>query len=121
MLDAASIKYKIYSEKFKRNEDDTRILRLAGEKGYGLLTCDSKNRYRDVERAAVLYYKVRQFVFSGNLGGIPLARLLVKIKNEIRQFCRDHERPFVATITVGGKINLLMDKNGNIHGRKKEE
>jgi hypothetical protein len=120
LLDNASIKYRLYSQDFSSSEDDPPILRLAGEKGWALLTCDRQNRYRDVERRAVLYYKVRQFVFSGNLGGIPMARLLVSVKNEMRQFCRDHERPFVATITEGGKINLRMDKNGNTHGRKKD-
>jgi hypothetical protein len=119
LLDAGSIKYKIYSSRFDKGTDDTHILRLAGQKGWVMLTCDKKNRYRELECKAVHYYRVRQFVFAGNLGGIPLARLLVSIKNKMRQFCRDHERPFVATITQGGSIHLRMDKNGNLHGREK--
>ena len=115
VLDDASIKYKVYSQHFSRSEDDEAILKLAGQRGWLMLTGDSKNRFRDAERRAVLFYKVRLFIFSGNMGGIPLARLVISLKNKIFQFCREHEPPFIATITTGGKILLRMDKRGNVH------
>jgi hypothetical protein len=116
VLAQGSIKYRSYSNDFPKGTADGPILKKAGKRGWVLLTCDSRNRFREAERQAVLLYKVRQFVFSGNLGGITLARLIVKIKNKMRQFCRDHERPFVANITQSGKIQLRMDKDGNTSG-----
>ncbi len=115
VLVQASIKHRVFSEDFPKGIEDGPILKKAGQKGWVLLTCDRRNRFREAERQAVRAYKVRQFVFSGNLSGIQLARLIVKIKNSMRQFCRDHERPFVATITESGKIQLRMDKDGKSH------
>ena len=112
-LTEAHIKFKTYSENFSCGAGDDKILELAGKRGWALLTCDRKNRFRELERRAVLRYRVRQFVFSGNLGGLAVARLLVKIYPQMRDFARKNERPFVAVITVNGNIALRMDKSGN--------
>jgi hypothetical protein len=111
-LTAARIKFKVYSESFRQGEADSKILEHAGRRGWAVLTCDKKNRFREVERQAVLRYRVRLFVFSGNLGGPALAKLLVSVYPAMRHFSRKNERPFVAVITVGGHISLRMDKNG---------
>ena len=64
-----------------------------------MLTHDSKNRYRVLERKNILRYRVRQFTFTANLGGHALARLLVEVYPKMRKFARENERPFVAIIT----------------------
>ena len=61
-------------------------------------------------------YKVRQFVFSANLGGPALANLLVTVYPDMREFARENERPFVAIVTAVGNIYLRMDKSGNMRG-----
>jgi len=117
-LSAANIKYRVFSESFKRGEEDPNILQLAGKRGWVLLTCDSKNRYRELERKSILRHRVRQFIFTANLGGAALAKLLVDVYPEIRKFCRENERPFVAVITKAGNIYLRMDHHGNVSGAK---
>jgi hypothetical protein len=110
--------YRVFSESFKRGEEDPNILQLAGKRGWVLLTCDSKNRYRELERKSILRHRVRQFIFTANLGGAALAKLLVDVYPEIRKFCRENERPFVAVITKAGNIYLRMDHHGNVSGAK---
>ena len=111
-----NIKYIPFSAKFKKGEEDQKILEACGRHGWAMLTCDRRNRYRELERRAVLQNRVRQFVFSANLGGLALANLLVKVYQEMRKFSRQHGRPFVAIVTRVGNIYLRMDKQGNMHG-----
>ena len=112
-LTTANIKFRVYSEDFKGGEEDPNILPLAGKRGWAMLTCDTKNRYRELERRSVLRYRVRQFIFSGNLGGVALAQLLVRVYPKIRLFARENDRPFIAVITKSGDIYLRMDHRGN--------
>ena len=117
-LSSANIKFRIYSEDFKSGEEDPNILPLAGKRGWAMLTCDTKNRYRGLERKSIFRYRVRQFIFSGNLGGATLAGLLVKVYPKMRTFARENGRPFVAVITKSGDIYLRMDHRGNVSGEK---
>jgi len=117
-LTKANIRHKPFSAKFKKGEEDHRILELCGRRGWAILSCDRRNRYRELERRAVLRHQVRQFVFSGNLGAPALAKLVVSVYPKMRKFARDNERPFVAIVTPAGNIYLRMDKNGNMRGRQ---
>ena len=117
-LISANIKFRVYSQDFTSGEEDPNILPLAGKHGWAMLTCDGKNRYRGLEQKSILRYKVRQFVFSGNLGGATLAELLVKVYPEMRTFARGNSRPFVAVITKSGDIYKRMDHRGNVSGAK---
>jgi hypothetical protein len=110
---AAKVKFRVYSEDFKGGEEDPNILSLVGKRGWAMLTCDSKNRYRGLEHKSILRHRVRQFIFSGNLGAATLAVLLVSVYPKMRTFAREHERPFVAVITKAGDIYLRMDHRGN--------
>lgn len=116
-LSTAKIKFRVYSEKFKSGEEDLNILPLVGKRGWAMLTCDSKNRYRELERRTILQYRVRQFVFAANLGGATLAGLLVSVYQKMRRFARQNGRPFVAQITKSGDIYLRMDHRGNVSPR----
>jgi hypothetical protein len=115
-LSVAKIKFRVYSQDFAAGEDDTNILPLVGKHGWAMLTCDTKNRYRDLERKSILRYRVRLFIFTSNLGGTALAQLLVKVYPEVRKFARENNRPFVSVITKSGDIYLRMDHRGNVSG-----
>jgi len=119
-LSKATIKFRVYTEDFSGATEDASILPLVGERGWAMLTCDSKNRYRGVERGSILRFRVRLFVFSGNLGGTTLADLLVRVYQKMRTFTREHSRPFVAVITKSGDIYLRMDHRGNVSGTGEE-
>lgn len=115
-LSAANYKFRVYSQDFKGGEEDPNILPLVGKRGWAMLTCDSKNRYRDLERKLIMRYRVRQFVFAGNLGAATLGNLIVSVYPKMRTFAREHERPFVAGITKSGDIYLRMDHKGHYEG-----
>jgi hypothetical protein len=117
-LSSARIKFRVYSEDFSCGEEDPKILPLIGRRGWVMLTHDSKNRYRELERQSILRYRVRQFIFSGNLGGVALAQLIVDVYRKMRAFARENERPFVAVITKSGDIYLRMDHRGNVAGAR---
>jgi PIN domain-containing protein len=117
-LSRANIKFRVYTEDFKGGAEDPNILPLVGKRGWAMLTCDSKNRYRGVEHESILRFRVRLFVFSGNLGGATLAELLVRVYQKMRTFSREHSRPFVAVTTKSGDIYLRMDHRGNVSGAK---
>jgi len=117
-LSDANIKFRVYSEDFRVGEEDSKILLLAGKRGWAMLTCDSKNRYRELERKIILRYRVRQFIFSANLGGATLAQLLVSVYPKMRTFARENSRPFVAVITKSGNIYPRMNQRGNVSGAK---
>ena len=87
-------------------------------KGWALLTFDTKNRYRELERKSILRYRVRQFIFTVNLGEAALTRLLAEVYPKLRRFARKHERPFVSVVTKLGDIYLRMDKEGRFVGSK---
>jgi hypothetical protein len=116
-LSAGNIKYRVYTEDFHPGAEDTSILPLVGKRGWAILTCDAKNRYRDMERKTILQHKVRQFIFTANLGGAALAKLLVDTYPKMREFARENERPFVAVITKAGDIYPRMNSQGKTLGR----
>ena len=117
-LSAAKIKFRVYSQDFNSGEEDPNILPLFGKHGWAMPTYDAKNRYRELERKSILRHKVRQFVFSGNLGGATLAALIVNVFPKIRTFARENAPPFGAVITKSGDIYLRMDHLGNFSGPK---
>jgi PIN like domain len=112
-LSAANIKFRVYTQDFKPGEDDTNILPLCGQHGWAMLTIDRKNRYRGLERQSIMRFRVRQFIFTANLGGAALAQLLVSVYQKMRKFALENSRPFVAVITKNGDIYLRMDHRGN--------
>lgn len=109
---ANKIKFRIYSEFFKPGSEDPDILDLAGKHGWAMLTIDRKNRYRELERKSIFRHRVRQFIFSANLGGAALAKLIVEVYPKMRKFARENERPFVAVVTKGGDIYGRMNHLG---------
>jgi PIN like domain len=116
VLSSANIKFRCCSEDFKKGEEDSTILHLAGKHGWAMLTHDTKNRYRELERRNILSYRVRQFIFTANLGGHALAQLLVNVYPKMRHFARENGRPFVAVVTKSGDIYLRMDSQGKVSG-----
>ena len=101
-------RYKVYSDHFGTGTGDYELLKLAGRKGWVMLTLDRQNRRRDIERQAVQQFEVKQFVFSANLGGFRLGQLLVAVLPRIRKFCHENTPPFIATITASGQIERRL-------------
>jgi hypothetical protein len=104
-LDKAGIRFKRHRDHFKGSTPDTVLLKEVGRKGWILITADKKQRTRLLERKAIEQYKVREFVLtSGDIGDV--GDLLVKASRQIRQVCKKHPGPFVASISKSGNGNL---------------
>jgi hypothetical protein len=108
----AGIKFISHFDRFPSGMEDEAIFARIGRKGWVRLTLDRQNRHRDLERQNILDHKVRQFVFTANLGGVALGKLVVSCYPHIRQFCHRHGKPLVATVTKSGQIVLRMDCTG---------
>lgn len=76
---------------------------MVGRKKWILVTFDKKQRTRFIERKLIEQFKVREFVFTSNAIRDP-GDLLIKANRQMRRICREHEGPFVASISEGGRV-----------------
>lgn len=107
---------RFYSGVFPAGTPDEEFLPKIGRRKWILITTDRNIRFRGVEKLSVVQYKVRLFVFTGNMGNRAMAETLVKAKNKLREFCRTHQPGFIAVVHKNGKVELRMDAEGNMHG-----
>jgi len=104
-----SIKHERHGQYFSPGTPDTSWLPFVGEKGWILVTKDKRIRFNDLEREAVVTYRVREFYFtSGNYSGAEMALMLTTALPEIMQLCRKQAPPFIASITKSGKVHLRL-------------
>jgi len=112
ILDALTqqgVKHERHGSYFQPGTEDTEWLPFVGEKGWVLVTKDKKIRYNELEKAAVLHSRVREFYFSsGNHSGAEMAEILVAALPGILRVWRREEPPFIASITKSGKVNLRL-------------
>jgi hypothetical protein len=111
-LDRAGIRYKRHRDFFAGSTPDTELLKKVGQKRWVLITFDKKQRTRFLERKLIEQFKIREFVFTSNKIGDP-GDLLVKANREMRNVCRTHEGPFVASISKSGKVYLREEDQGD--------
>jgi hypothetical protein len=103
------VKHERHGSHFKPGTEDTVWLPFVGQKGWLLVTKDKKIRYNELEKAAVMHYRVREFYFSsGNYSGAEMAEMLIVALPEMAKICRRHDPPFFASITKSGKVNLRL-------------
>ncbi len=77
-----------------------------------MITKDKRIRFNDLEKEAVVTYRVRQFYFtSGNHSGGEMATMLVTALPDIIQLCEDQAPPFIASITKAGKVHLRLQQS----------
>ena len=107
-LDRAGIRYKRHREFFGGSAPDTEILKKVGKKNWILITFDQKQRTRFLERKLIEQFKIREFVFTSSEISDP-GDLLIKANRQIRDICRSHEGPFVASISKSGKVYCRED------------
>ena len=102
-LDRAGIRYKRHREFFSGSTDDTVLLRKVGKRNWVLITFDKKQRTRLLEKKLIEQFKIREFVFTSSEIGDP-GELLVKANRQMRNICKMHNGPFVASISKGGNV-----------------
>lgn len=110
-LDRAGIRFRRHREFFPGSTPDTELLRKVGQKKWILVTFDKKQRTRFLEKKLIEQFRIREFVFTSNEIADP-GDLLVKANRQMRNLCKKHEGPFVASISKSGKVYFRENDQG---------
>lgn len=79
-----------------------------------VLTKDRRIRYRGPEVTALMSAGVRSFVLTaGDLQGVEMARIFVRALPAITRFAARHRPPFIARVTQGGSVSMLLDSRSS--------
>jgi len=106
-LNLAEIRYERHGTHFRQGTPDSIWLPFVGRNGWILITKDKNIRYNELEKDAIIQYRLREFYFvSGNLNKHDMAQILTTALPEIRRLCQKEPPPFIASITKLGKIHL---------------
>ena len=99
----------VHDDHFEPGAPDGDWLKRAGAAGWVVITKDTRIRYREPERAALIAANVRAFVFTtADLNGAEMADRAVKALPAITRLCHRVPPPFIARIGKGGRINILF-------------
>jgi hypothetical protein len=119
-LAAKTVRVECHVAHFSPGEDDEVWLPQVANWAWVVLTKDKRNRYNDLEKAALRRHRVREFYFAaGNMNGAEMAQALTVALSEMRVIVRDCQPPIVASITRSGAITILYDEKGPTHERRK--
>jgi hypothetical protein len=120
-LDKAGVKYEKHASHFKAGEFDSVWLPKVCQEEWIILTKDKGIRYNQLEIAAVLQFKGREFFFrSGNWSGAQMAEILSKALRKMVLLTKKTPPPFIASLTQGGEVHLRYDKGGSVHDQKRK-
>jgi hypothetical protein len=107
-LRGAGVTVEIHDDHFSPDTRDEDWLREVGQRGWIVLTKDSRIRYHTVELRALIKGRVAAFVLSGgNLRGDEMAEIFLKALPAMDRFARKNRPPFIARITKGGSVTRL--------------
>lgn len=121
VLDKAGVRYERHGIHFRIGELDRIWLPTVSREGWIILTKDKGIRYNELEIAAVIANKGREFFFrSGNWSGEQMAEILSKALPKMKRLAAKVEAPFIASLTQTGEVYLRYDKNGSIHEQQKK-
>lgn len=121
VLDKAGVRYERHGVHFKTGEVDTVWLPKVSQEGWIILTKDKGIRYNELEIAAVIANKAREFFFrSGNWSGAQMSEILLKALPKMRRLSQKVEAPFIASITQGGEVHIRYDRDGSVYLQKRK-
>jgi hypothetical protein len=99
----------VHDDHFAPDAPDEEWLKRAGDAGWAVITKDSRIRYRDPERAALIAAKVRAFVITTpDLNGPEMAALVRVALPAIARMCQRVPAPFIARIGKSGRVQVLF-------------
>jgi predicted nuclease of predicted toxin-antitoxin system len=108
-LRQAGADVRVHDDLFPPNARDEEWLSEVGRLQWVVLTKDTRIRYREIERMALMNARVRAFVLTAkNLQGSEMANIFVTALPAIQRFATRHVPPFIATITRGGRVAMLV-------------
>jgi hypothetical protein len=121
-LVANGVQYRRHRDHFPRATPDEDWLPFVAERGWIVLTKDKRNRYNEIERAAVRRHLVREFYFgSGNFNGTEMAQALLGAVLQMKELIRTRSAPLVGSITRSGHVTIVYDEQGSTHERRQAD
>jgi 5S rRNA maturation endonuclease (ribonuclease M5) len=98
----------IHDDHFAPDEQDINWLKVAGEKGWIVLTKDSRIRYRALEKMTLMKAGVAAFILtSADLKGKEMAEIFIHALPAISKTINKYQKPFIAKIIRNGKVTVL--------------
>ena len=92
---------------FEPGTEDVKWLPVVGERGWCLITTDSRIRRNKLEKEAVRVNGVRMFYFARNqLSGREMGQALKKALPKMEEMVRSQPPPFTASIGRNGDVTL---------------
>lgn len=95
---------------------DTAVFAEVAKRGWVLLTRDKRIRRRPNERSAIVNSRIVVFLAPGgkSLTGLQVAEAIVKARHRMAQWLERYDPPFVARISVDGRLDIveLLDHPG---------
>jgi hypothetical protein len=102
------VRVEIHADHFAPGTPDRLWLAVVGERGWATLTKDRHVRTRQSEVAQIIESNSVAFVLaSANLSGEEMAAAYVKALPRMLNMLRNTRRPFVAQVSVTGKVELV--------------
>jgi hypothetical protein len=95
-----------YGDYFQPQRPDTEWMAFLAERGWAVLTTDKRIRYRPLERAAVESNRIAMFRFTSNMGSDKMVTALLHGLPKMRRLYDSHPRPFIATISEAGIVEV---------------
>ena len=111
VLSAAEIHCERHVDHFAPGTPDNEWLPYVGQRGWVLLNQDRRIRYNELEKRALLRFRLRVFVYtSGTQSGKEMAETLRLALPKLRRVCRKSTGPFIASITKSGTVQIKFGR-----------
>jgi hypothetical protein len=109
-LRAAGMRVEVHDDHFLPDAPDEEWLRVAGERGWAVLTKDAAIRWRPLERDTLLAAGVRAFVLTAKrLTGAEIGQAFVRARGAMEDLLRRRtQRPFIASVSRHGRVQVIF-------------
>lgn len=115
MIRALGCHVEIHDDHFAVDTEDIEWLREGGKRGWIFLTKDRNITRNQIEVVRLLESRSPAFVFtSGSVTSDELGKAFAKALPEVKKFLAKFSWPFIATITLAGRVQILITHSGLI-------
>lgn len=109
-LEEEGIRVELHDDHFSQGTPDAKWLPVVGQRGWIVLTKDTRIRYRPNEKHALLAAGVRAFAFtSGSLSGTEMSEAIVKALPRMLKLLAARSSAFVARITATSDVAIVLE------------
>ena len=106
---------EIHDDHFDQRTQDVEWLREAGKRGWIFLTKDKNISRNQIEVVRLLESGSPAFVFTaGSVTSDELGKAFAAALPEVKKFLAKFSWPFIATIALSGRVQILVTHSGLI-------